>query len=67
MDEYPGAGCNQAPRQPEPNSGADENGAVSKVLGEDDGFMWPGASQVIRVTVTRVEKMKWFPLRWDYG
>lgn len=55
VDEYPGAGPNQAPRQPEPDSGADENGAVSKVIGEDDGFMWPDASQAIRVTVTPVE------------
>ena len=49
VNEYPGAGPNQAPRQAAPDTGADENGVVQEV---NDGFMYPAVNQVIRVTVT---------------
>ena len=48
VNEEPGLGANQAPRQPAPNSGRAENGAVRLVK---DGFKYPAAREVIRVTV----------------
>ena len=49
VNEYPGAGPNQAPRQAAPDTGADENGVVQEV---NDGFMYPAVGEVIKVTVT---------------
>ncbi len=47
VNEEPGVGSTQAPRQGEPNSGADESGNVQQV---DDGFTYP--SPVLRVIIT---------------
>lgn len=49
VNEEPGIGLNQAPRQAGPDTGADENGTVSLV---NDAFSYPAVDQVIRVTVT---------------
>ncbi len=49
VNEFPGVGPNQAPRQPAPNTGLDENGEVRQV---NDGYSYPAVDQVIRVTVT---------------
>ena len=49
VNEYPGTGLNQAPRQSGPDSGPDENGNVMIV---DDGFSYPAVSDVIKVTIT---------------
>lgn len=49
VNEYPGAGPNQAPRQSGPDTGADENGNVMIV---NDGFMYPALDQIIKITVT---------------
>ena len=49
MNELPGFGLNQAPRQSGPDTGADENGTVRLV---NDGFNYPSVSEVIRVTIT---------------
>lgn len=49
INETPGLGPNQAPRQPKPNTGVDETGTVRLV---DDGFQYPNVSEVIRVTIT---------------
>lgn len=49
VNEFPGAGPNQAPRQSGPDTGADENGNVRLV---DDGYTYPALSDVIRITVT---------------
>ena len=49
VNEFPGVGPNQAPRQPGPNTGPDENGTVRQV---NDGFTYPRVDQVIRVTLT---------------
>lgn len=51
VDEEPGVGPNQAPRQSGPNTGTDENGAVIRVEGSNDGFSYPSVRAVIRVTV----------------
>jgi len=49
INEYPGAGPNQAPRQVGADTGADESGVVHTV---NDGYVYPTASGLIRVTVT---------------
>ena len=49
MNEMPGFGLNQAPRQSGPYTGVDENGTVKIV---NDGFNYPIISDVIRVTIT---------------
>ncbi|RMG30786.1 MAG: hypothetical protein D6732_15745, partial [Methanobacteriota archaeon] len=49
VNEMPGFGFNQAPRQTAPNTGSDENGVVQIV---NDGFSYPAVDEVIKVTVT---------------
>jgi hypothetical protein len=49
VNEEPGAGPNQAPRQPAPNTGPSERQAVLPVR---DAFTYPPTAQVIRVTIT---------------
>jgi hypothetical protein len=49
INQFPGVGPDQAPRQVSPNTGADENGTVRQV---NDGFTYPRVDQVIRVTIT---------------
>ena len=48
VNERPGFGLNQAPRQSGPDTGADENGDVQLV---NDGFSYPVNSEVIQVSV----------------
>ena len=48
VNEMPGVGLNQAPRQSGPNVGLDENGTVRLV---NDGFSYPATSEVIEVSV----------------
>jgi hypothetical protein len=54
VDQEPGVGLDQAPRQAGLNTGADENGTVSRVDGSSDGFTFPAPTSVVRVTVTPV-------------
>ncbi|WP_157595496.1 spondin domain-containing protein [Plesiocystis pacifica] len=49
VNQFPGAGLDQAPRQSGPNTGADEGGVVMVV---DDGYAYPAVSDVVRVTIT---------------
>ncbi len=51
LNEEPGQGANQAPRQPAPDTGMDENGLVRKITDVDDGFMYPPVSAVIQVMI----------------
>ncbi len=51
VNEEPGVGANQAPRQAGANTGADEGGTVRLV---DDGFTYPAVADIVRVTVTSV-------------
>ncbi len=53
VNEKPGFGLNQAPRQSGPNTGATENGMVEMV---NDGFQYPDASDVIKVSINIVEE-----------
>jgi hypothetical protein len=48
VNQFPGAGLDQAPRQAGPNTGADEEGSVRRV---DDGFVYPAAADYLRVTL----------------
>ncbi len=49
VNQAPGVGPDQAPRQAGPNVGAVEDGVVRLV---DDGYTYPSVSSVIHVTVT---------------
>lgn len=49
VDQEPGIGSEQGPRQKGPNTGRTENGAVRKV---HDGKMYSNPSLVMRVTIT---------------
>lgn len=51
VNEKPGLGPYQAPRQPGPDSGPDENGLVNLL---DACFTYPDLSDVLRVTLTKV-------------
>ncbi|RMG71322.1 MAG: hypothetical protein D6711_15565, partial [Chloroflexi bacterium] len=48
VNEAPGEGPNQAPRQTAPNTGDDEMGVVGEV---NDGFSYPAVTEYIRVTI----------------
>lgn len=49
VNEHPGVGPNQAPRQAGPDTGMDEGGLVRQV---NDGYAYPDVDEVIRVTIT---------------
>ena len=49
VNEEPGVGANQAPRQAAANTGADEGGTVRLV---DDGFTYPAVADIVRITIT---------------
>lgn len=49
INQAPGVGDEQAPRQKMPNTGKTENGVVGLVK---DGFSYPKTSEVLRVTIT---------------
>lgn len=54
VNQEPGLGPDQAPRQAAPNTGASERKPVQLVKDVKDGFTYPKVSQVLRVTVTPV-------------
>jgi hypothetical protein len=49
VNQAPGMGSDQGPRQKGPNTGATENGVVKLV---NDGFTYPDTKNVLRVTIT---------------
>jgi hypothetical protein len=49
VNQTPGVGGDQAPRQKSPNTGAEENGVVRPV---NDGFAYPNTKDVLRVTIS---------------
>lgn len=51
VNEEPGVGPNQAPRQNAPNTGLEENGNVIKIMDAMDGFMYPSVMDMIKVTL----------------
>jgi hypothetical protein len=52
VNEEPGFGPNQAPRQAAPNTGASEHEPVRRIEEVKDGFTYPPVEQVLRVTIT---------------
>lgn len=48
VDQQPGAGTDQAPRQKAANQGADQNGVVAEA---HDGFAYPAVAEVIRLEI----------------
>lgn len=52
VNQAPAAGPDQAPRQAAPNTGADENSTVTPITDVDDGFGYPVASDLVRVSIT---------------
>lgn len=52
VNEEPGFGPNQAPRQSAPNTGPSEKQPVRRIEAVKDGFAYPRVDQVIRVTVS---------------
>ena len=49
VNQAPGVGDEQAPRQKMPETGKAENGVVRLV---NDGFVYPNTKDVLRVTIT---------------
>lgn len=52
VNEEPGVGVNQAPRQSGPNTGADENGTVELIENVTDGYTYPTDENIIRLTLS---------------
>jgi hypothetical protein len=57
VNEEPGIGPNQAPRQAAPHTGPREHGVVRPISEVKDGFHYPAVSEVIRVTITPQQQM----------
>lgn len=55
VNEEPGVGENQAPRQAGPNTGEDEMGVVLDIADVVDEFNYPPVAAVVRVTITAAE------------
>ena len=51
VNEEPGVGPNQAPRQAGPNTGMDENGTVELISNVNDGFTYPANEDVLKITI----------------
>ncbi|MEM9143522.1 MAG: spondin domain-containing protein [Bacteroidota bacterium] len=49
VNEEPGVGANQAPRQAGPNTGSTENGTVERIADVDDGYTYPEVSDLTKV------------------
>lgn len=52
VNEEPGAGSNQPPRQSGPDTGPSEDGVVRRISAVDDGFTYPDVSDVVNLTVS---------------
>ena len=52
VNEAPGVGPNQAPRQVQPGAGQKEHETIKLVSEVGDGFTYPPVANVIRVTIT---------------
>ncbi len=54
INQAPGAGLDQAPRQARPNTGKAERAPIGLVADRHDGFAYPAAEAVIEVEITPV-------------
>ena len=51
VNQEPGVGADQPPRQAGPDTGADEMGVVQLVADSGDGYSYPPVAAVVRVTI----------------
>jgi hypothetical protein len=49
VNQEPGVGSDQAPRQTDPDTGMEENGTIKMLTEVNDGFMYPAKEDVISV------------------
>ena len=49
VNQEPGVGSDQAPRQTDPDTGMEENGTIKMLTEVNDGFMYPAKEEVISV------------------
>jgi hypothetical protein len=54
VNQEPGVGPDQAPRQKAPNTGRAENGVVFRLTAVRDGFKYPAVGDVLKITITPV-------------
>ena len=52
VNEEPGVGVNQAPRQSGPDTGAEEDGTIQLIENVGDGYTYPTDEDIIRVSLT---------------
>lgn len=52
VNQEPGVGADQAPRQSGPNTGADENGTVELIENVTDGYTYPANDAIIRAELS---------------
>lgn len=52
VNQEPGVGADQAPRQKAPDTGAAENAPVRRLEDVRDGFTYPAVGEVLKVTIT---------------
>ncbi len=52
VNQEPGVGTDQAPRQSGPDTGADENGTVELIENVGDGYTYPAVDEVLRAQLT---------------
>ena len=52
VNQEPGVGADQAPRQAGPDTGADEMGLVQLVADSGDGYSYSPVAALVRVTVS---------------
>ena len=52
VNQEPGVGADQAPRQAGPNTGSDEVGVVQLVADSGDGYSYSPVAALVRVTVS---------------
>jgi len=57
VNQAPGVGANQAPRQAKPNTGASEHKPIAPVTARHDGFAYPSVASVIEIEITPVAGM----------
>jgi hypothetical protein len=54
VNQEPGVGMDQAPRQAGPDTGADENGVVQPIDAVNDGFTYPNTADSLSVMITHI-------------
>lgn len=52
INEEPGTGPNQAPRQSGPDTGPDENGTIEMISNVNDGFSYPSVMDIIEISIS---------------